>query len=233
MGLGIGLSIVKQLVELHGGTVRAKSPGIGQGATFIVTLPLPATTQDEADARRVHPKAEPTSPSADMCDGVNLSGVRVLVCDDEADARTLISHILRTCHADVVTAASVDEAMEEIQRSAPDVLISDLGMPDKDGYDLIRAVRALPQGKGAHPGAGAVRLRALGRSPPRDDVGVSDTRGKAGRTRRAPRGRRQPRRSSRRIILAAQRSRLGSLCASRNGRPWEHASPPSAALPYG
>src|SRR3954447_2187645 len=87
-GLGIGLSIVKQLVELHGGTVRAKSPGEGQGATFIVSLPLSAATGDEHEATRAHPKA-PTETSLDPCDRINLRGVRVLVVDDEPDARQL------------------------------------------------------------------------------------------------------------------------------------------------
>lgn len=140
-GLGIGLSIVKQLVELHGGVVRAKSPGIGQGATFIISLPLSVATEDEPDPRRLHPKV----PSGEQapCENIDLSGVRVLVVDDEPDARQLISKILQTCHAEVVTANSVDEALEVLQKNQPHVIVTDIGMPEHDGYELIKKIRSL------------------------------------------------------------------------------------------
>jgi PAS domain S-box-containing protein len=163
-GLGIGLSIVRQLVELHGGSVRAKSPGLGQGATFIVSLPLSISTHDEAEPPRAHPKAStaPTEP----CDNIDLAGVHVLVVDDEPDARLLIDRILRTCHADVTTAGSMAEALQALRRTPrPQVLISDLGMPGHDGYELITAVRALPADSGGHIPAAA--LSAFARSEDR------------------------------------------------------------------
>ncbi|MEA2710745.1 MAG: hypothetical protein QOF78_3346 [Phycisphaerales bacterium] len=166
-GLGIGLSIVKQLIELHGGEVRAKSPGRGQGATFIVSLPLSVTTHEETERERAHPKA--ASRPANACDDIDLAGVRVLVVDDEPDARTLIARILKSCGAEVITAASVSEALEQIRREPPHVLISDLGMPDHDGYELIRAVRALPPGSAAGAGGDipAAALSAFARSEDR------------------------------------------------------------------
>lgn len=112
----------------------------------------------------MHPKA-PTEVSSDLCDKLDLSGVRVLVVDDEPDARQLITRILETCHVDVVTATNVEEAIVEVQRRPPDVLISDLGMPNRDGYDLIRAVRAMPQGSGGRIPAAA--LSAFARSEDR------------------------------------------------------------------
>jgi CheY-like chemotaxis protein len=162
-GLGIGLSIVKQLVELHGGTVRAKSPGPGLGATFIVALPLSAAHEDESEPTRTHPKA-PSDP-ADACDQVDLTGVRVLVVDDEPDSRQLIARILEACHAEVDTAASCDQALALVRDGPPDVLISDIGMPDRDGYELIRAIRALPADRGGNVRAAA--LSAFARSEDR------------------------------------------------------------------
>jgi PAS domain S-box-containing protein len=162
-GLGIGLAIVKQLAELHGGSVRAKSPGPNQGSTFIISLPLSVTHEDDPEINRAHPKAP--SASGGMCEEVELNGVHVLVVDDEADARQLIARILTSCHARVSSAASMPEALEFIRSQVPDVLISDLGMPDHDGYDLIRAVRELAPGKGGNVPAAA--LSAFARSEDR------------------------------------------------------------------
>jgi PAS domain S-box-containing protein len=155
-GLGIGLAIVKQLTELHGGSVRAKSPGPGQGSTFVVALPLSAALEDDdtAAGSRVHPKAE-AAPS-DLSDHIDLSGVRVLVVDDQSDARELIAHILTGCHAQVYTAESMSEALRAMRAQPPDVLISDIGMPGHDGYELIQAVRALPREAGGDVPAAAV-----------------------------------------------------------------------------
>ena len=135
-GLGLGLAIVKNLVEAHGGSVRVKSEGIGEGATFIVALPV--SPADPQVAEIDEPPA-PTAHSA-LCD-IDLSRIRVLVVDDEDDTRSLLQRALEDAGASVVAAAGVDEALQEMTRQIPDVLISDLGMPGKSGFDLIRAVR--------------------------------------------------------------------------------------------
>jgi PAS domain S-box-containing protein len=145
-GLGIGLSIVKQLVELHGGTVRAKSGGSGQGSTFIVALPLSVAIVDESEAVRAHPKA--AVPTSDTCDDIDLGGVGVLVVDDEADSRHLVARILQSCGAHVRAVASYGEAMKALEEALPQVIVSDLGMPEHDGYDLIRDIRALSAAAG-------------------------------------------------------------------------------------
>jgi len=156
-GLGLGLSIARQLVELHGGTIRATSAGQGRGATFTVMLPLPAMREE----------AEPPGslPASSGNDAICLSGIRVLVVDDEPDARELIRQVLRDHDADVVTAASPQEAMVMLIRERPTVLVSDIGMPDADGYDLMRSIRALSaQDGGETP---AVALTAFARSEDR------------------------------------------------------------------
>jgi hypothetical protein len=148
-GLGLGLSIVKQLVELHGGSVRAKSAGEGQGATFIVSLPLAVIhPESQPEPERRHPKAggEAQGLYTDMC--AEIAGVKVLVVDDEPDARTLVKRLLEDCNAVVFTAASAAEALETLQVERPDVLVSDVGMPTKDGYEFMKQVRALPENRG-------------------------------------------------------------------------------------
>ncbi len=159
-GLGLGLSIVKQLVELHGGSVRAKSDGEGRGATFVVCLPLAALLHEPDQA---HPAARRAfaSPAAD----VDLRGVKVLVVDDEPDARELIRQLLQECHAEVHTASSAREGLATLQRLRPDLLLSDIGMPERDGYQLIRDVRRLaPDDGGRTP---AIALTAFARSEDR------------------------------------------------------------------
>src|SRR6185437_9839707 len=142
-GLGLGLSIVKQLVELHGGTITAKSGGPAMGATFRITLPVMATADEPPDAPpREQPRSANQQPLG-VGDMGELGGVRVLVVDDEPDARALIQRLLQDCHANVVTAASADEAFKMLIRESPDVLVSDIGMPGEDGYSLIRRVRSL------------------------------------------------------------------------------------------
>jgi PAS domain S-box-containing protein len=159
-GLGLGLSIVKQLVELHGGTVRAKSAGKGAGATFIVCLPKSPIRVDE---NREHPT---TSASSILDVGnVDLSGVKVLVVDDESDALTLIDRVLRQCGADVHTAASSAEGLAQLRAERPHVLVSDIGMPVVDGYQFIREVRSL--GDAAGGGTPAIALTAFARSEDR------------------------------------------------------------------
>jgi CheY-like chemotaxis protein len=133
------LAIVKQLVELHGGSVRAKSPGEGRGSTFIVSLPI-TVVHPERPAADSRPK--PRSEADQACKDHLLEGVRVLILDDEPDARQLIHRVLTDCRAEVVQAASAREALELIESFRPDVIVSDVGMPEQDGYDFIRQVRA-------------------------------------------------------------------------------------------
>jgi signal transduction histidine kinase/PAS domain-containing protein len=140
-GLGLGLSIVRQLVELHGGTVQASSPGQDQGTTFALQLPVTAVRGASSDDERHHP--ETWVPTLAPFDDVDLCGCRVLVVDDDQDARDLIFRLLSDCGADVVTAATAGEAMAHIDLEGPDILVSDIGMPDVDGYGLLKMVRAL------------------------------------------------------------------------------------------
>jgi PAS domain S-box-containing protein len=137
-GLGLGLAIVRHIVELHHGTVRAESEGEGRGVTFAVELPLPA--------EYVSSGSEPTATYRKIETGptlADLSRRRVLVVDDEADARDLLATILGRAGADVIVVASALEALETLERWRPDILVSDIGMPGDDGYVLIRKIRAL------------------------------------------------------------------------------------------
>ena len=162
-GLGLGLSIVRHLVELHGGTVRAVSAGEGQGSTFTVLLPVAPVYAYVPAEGRVHPAARETLPPFECPD--RLDGLRVLVVDDEADTREMLKAGLGQCGAEVTAAGSAAEALSEIRRSPPDVLISDIGMPDEDGYALIRQVRSLPAGQGGM--VPAIALTAYARTEDR------------------------------------------------------------------
>jgi signal transduction histidine kinase/DNA-binding response OmpR family regulator len=135
-GLGLGLAIVRHLIELHGGRVRAESGGPGQGATFTVYLPL----TDIADDATGHP-AGGWGSLAEMKS--LLSGLRVLVVDDDPDARLLLSTILAGCEAEVKTTTGASEGLLALASWSPDVLISDIGMPEIDGYSFIQQVRAI------------------------------------------------------------------------------------------
>ncbi|WP_437738597.1 hybrid sensor histidine kinase/response regulator [Sorangium sp. So ce1335] len=162
-GLGIGLSIVKHLVEMHGGAVEAASAGVGQGAAFTVRLPLAGVSLDASgDSER--PGAARADTLSDY-PGAELTGVRVLVVDDQPDAREVAQRVLEECGASVTTAGSAAEAMAALGRERPDVLVSDLGMPGEDGFQLMRRVRAL----GAERGGStlAVALSALARTEDR------------------------------------------------------------------
>lgn len=159
-GLGLGLAIVRHLTELHGGNVKVYSPGEGLGATFVVELPLSPIHSPET-GERVHPTVNSGLP----CDHLpSLEGLHILVVDDEADARDLLVTILTACGAEATAVSSVREAMailEHLQPNQPDLLVSDIGMPGENGYDLIKQIRALnPEQGGQIP---AVALTAYAR----------------------------------------------------------------------
>lgn len=140
-GLGLGLAIVKHLVELHGGAIEVQSPGEGQGATFSVMFPL---LSEEAAA-----KLESDSRDKDFCDKIDLSGLRILVVDDERDATALAKRILEECKAQVETAFSAEEGLRKLSERKFHALVSDIGMPDVDGYQFIAGVRGMKQSENA------------------------------------------------------------------------------------
>jgi len=146
-GLGLGLAIVKHLVELHGGAVYAESLGEGQGATFTVMLPLLETKRDEGDKEEILA----TSYQSPVTPHSPLTGIRVLVVDDEADAREVVAFVLEEHGAKVTVVASASEALQILAQSKQDLLISDIGMPEMDGYTLLRQVRATIQPGGQIP----------------------------------------------------------------------------------
>jgi PAS domain S-box-containing protein len=153
-GLGLGLAIVRHLVELHGGAVSAESPGVGQGSTFTVRLPL----CDGAPLRAVPPPA----PTSDVwvLNQAALRGVRVLLVDDEEDARESVRVLLERSGAEVAAVGSAADALARIQSLRPHVLLSDIAMPEEDGYRLIRRVRDLPAHRGGRTPAAALTAYA-------------------------------------------------------------------------
>ena len=159
-GLGIGLSIVKQLVELHGGTVSAHSAGADRGTTFTVTLPLSALRRAPDE-----PHAAGRAAAAAKLPALDLSGLRILVVDDDSDTRELIAHLLGDRGVDVHIASSAAEALPLLERLLPDLLLSDIGMPERDGYELIADVRRLAASKGGR--VPAIALTAFARSEDR------------------------------------------------------------------
>jgi CheY-like chemotaxis protein len=139
-GLGIGLSISKHIVELHGGTIEAESEGVGQGALFRVLLPISPLVSTTMGI----PRAAATQPQEAALEGLErLRGLRVLVVDDEADARELLSYVFETSGVDVRSVGSAADALRELETFTPNVIVSDVGMPSEDGYSLIRSIRTL------------------------------------------------------------------------------------------
>jgi CheY-like chemotaxis protein len=148
-GLGLGLALVRHITELHGGSASAESPGLGRGATFTITLPIRASVPAARDARQLSEREPPEeSAAADP-----IRGLRVLVVDDEPDACELTAMVLAQAGARVQTACSAAEGFQAFRHFRPDVLVSDIGMPEADGYSLIRRIRALEQREGGRVAA--------------------------------------------------------------------------------
>ncbi|MBC7784549.1 MAG: response regulator [Burkholderiales bacterium] len=165
-GLGLGLAITKNLVELHGGKIRAKSAGEGLGASFVIELPLVVVHPGDPETGRDHPaRPDPRAPINFGTDCESLADISVLVVDDEEDARSLIGRVLEECHAKVYIAGSSSAALEILKSELPSVIVSDIGMPNEDGYAFIRKVRELPPEQGGRTPAAA--LTAFARSEDR------------------------------------------------------------------
>jgi PAS domain S-box-containing protein len=163
-GLGLGLAIVRHLTELHGGSVAVTSEGLGKGATFTVRLPLkpPAAASEKDAANSTDVAADKTSESNNAA-RQKLGGLKILVVDDEPDSLELASFILTENGAQVLTAESVDEALRIFDREKPDLIISDVGMPVRDGYEMIREIKARTSA-GNRPSVPTVALTAYARA---------------------------------------------------------------------
>lgn len=167
-GLGLGLAIVRNLVELHGGSVRVESEGHGHGATFTVCLPV-STLRTPSFTRPPALHLTPALPAVHS--PAELRGVRVLVVDDEEDARDVVAALLARCDMNVATASSVEEALRMVPDIRPSIIVSDIGMPGEDGYTLIKRLRALPADQGGK--TPAVALTAYARTEERTRALVS------------------------------------------------------------
>jgi signal transduction histidine kinase/CheY-like chemotaxis protein len=169
-GMGLGLSIVKHIVSLHGGTVTAHSDGLEMGSLFIIRLPLPVTTAGLASPARRHPTVASVSQMANI---TRLESISVLVVDDDAETREALRSLLATVGARVKTAETVDSAIAVLAESYPDVLVSDLGMPGRDGYWLIKEIRSREKETGTAEHLPAIALTAYGRVEDRVEVFAS------------------------------------------------------------
>jgi CheY-like chemotaxis protein len=160
-GLGIGLAIAKEIVELHGGMIHAQSAGEGRGSTFAVTLPL-LIFKRRAEPAPVQAAASSSVPI--HADFTKLGGLKILFVDDEPDARGLVERLLTEYGAEVVTAETADAALDRIVEFRPDLVISDIGMPDVDGYEFLRKLRSSKDESAMTP---AIALTAFARSEDR------------------------------------------------------------------
>ncbi len=158
-GLGLGLAIARQIVEMHAGTIKAESGGTDQGSTFTVTLPVALLAPSRA-ASLARPEPRPDEPC--VVPGLGLTGVTVLVLEDDADTRELLRLILEECGARVLVCGTVGEAMAALERELPTVILSDIEMPEEDGYDFMRRLRALPAERGGNLPAAALTAYARG-----------------------------------------------------------------------
>ena len=157
-GLGLGLAIVRELADAHGGTVSAESRGKGKGSTFTVRIPIPSILPSNIKMATVHPAGEPV-----------ISGLRILVVDDEIDARELVTLALESRGAVIQQASSASEALDSLRREKPDLVISDIGMPHEDGYVLIQKLRAA-EGQNAQPRLPAIALTAYASAADRNEA---------------------------------------------------------------
>jgi CheY-like chemotaxis protein len=164
----LGLSIVRQIAELHGGSARVVSAGAGRGASFIVALPISAVRELPGILQRSGVALAP--PDGTELDQLarRIDGLRVLVVDDEPDARAMIERLLREHGATVTASAAAEDAMQILQAGRFDILLSDIGMPGEDGYSLIKRVRALPAAEGGD--IHAIALTAFARAEDRRRV---------------------------------------------------------------